>query len=90
VTDTPATVRLTLELERQGDPVAGTITGNDAKTRAFTGWLELASLIEAERRGGAKGRLHAKSVTSHRTLGGVDEPLSARVESGSGGPKSSR
>ena len=39
----------TLEMDPRADSVVGTITGDDGVERPFSGWMELANLIEAWR-----------------------------------------
>ena len=46
------TIHLELELEPDGQPIAGVLWTPNLPIRAFDGWLELASAIEDARRHG--------------------------------------
>ena len=41
-----ATVRLTLEIERDADPISGHLTGPQGRDREFCGWTALATTID--------------------------------------------
>ena len=45
----PDTIHLVIELEPDREPIAGVLRSRDVPTRAFDGWLELASAIEDAR-----------------------------------------
>jgi hypothetical protein len=44
-----------LELDPWADTVIGTLTGDDGRERPFSGWMELASAVEAWRTDGRPG-----------------------------------
>ena len=39
-------LRIELEVEREGDPIAGRLAYEDGESVSFTGWLELMAAIE--------------------------------------------
>jgi hypothetical protein len=41
-----ATVRMTLEIERDADPISGHVTGPQGQEREFCGWTALAATID--------------------------------------------
>jgi hypothetical protein len=50
------TVLLQLSIEVQSEPITGSLTGAPGETpRSFSGWVELASAIEAARCHGVNG-----------------------------------
>lgn len=49
-----ATVRLTLEIEPDEEPISGRVTGPDDQQREFHGWTALATTIDSALR--ADGR----------------------------------
>jgi hypothetical protein len=49
----PHIIRLELELDTDGQPIAGVLWTPNLPNRAFDGWLELASAIEDARRHGS-------------------------------------
>jgi hypothetical protein len=51
-------LRISIELDRRAEPVAGTISVSGAEPRAFLGWMELAHAIDLGRQsqGGTGGK----------------------------------
>jgi len=64
--EVPEPETLTIRLEPGMTPISGVVTSADAET-AFSGWIELAGLIES---------LHSRTAASVRPNGGklVDPP----------------
>jgi hypothetical protein len=48
----PATARVVLELEPEGEPIRGSISSPCHSDGRFHGWLELADALETARRSG--------------------------------------
>lgn len=48
----PATARVVLELESEGEPIRGSISSPCHGDGRFHGWLELADALETARRSG--------------------------------------
>lgn len=47
--------RLSLELERNAEPIAGRLLGEDGASWSFTGWLELTRALEQARGADSSG-----------------------------------
>jgi hypothetical protein len=47
-TMTAERIRVLLELDRDADPIAGSLTGDRTPARPFSGWLALGRAIEQE------------------------------------------
>jgi hypothetical protein len=51
-----ARVNLHVALERDHEPIRGTLTGSDGTPHDFTGWLELMSALDAAHDRASDGR----------------------------------
>jgi hypothetical protein len=69
------TAHLSLAIELNSDPISGSVSNGIGDSQVFTGWIELASVIEAarSRNGGTPGKSGGKTLGSfpganHRKL----------------------
>jgi hypothetical protein len=57
---------LKLEIDIDSDPISGLVSNGTGDSKAFHGWIELASVIEAARSAGSAGAEELGSIQVER------------------------